>query len=211
MHSPSELFSNLEVTGQPYATVMQRADITAGVLLLLAFVLAGSRTVEGGRREWLGMVVFAMAGAIGGLFPQVCADAINHSCMSAEWHFQLAASQYVHDGSGVIEFAGITLALLLAARRTRGERTASAIGYRILGWGAVVGYPALGVSYLFDVYGGIVEAVFFIGFTVIVLIQLAERLRGHQLWSDHNGGAEAIPLAEERYAAYRRGVGGEEE
>ncbi len=51
MRSPNELFSNLEVTGQTYAIVMQRADITAGVLLLLAFVLAGSRTIPGARRE----------------------------------------------------------------------------------------------------------------------------------------------------------------
>ncbi len=189
MRSPSELFSNLEVTGQPYAIVMQRADITAGILLLLAFVLAGSRTVESARREWLGLVVFAMAGAIGGLFPQVCADALNHSCMSAEWHFRLAASQYVHDGSGVIEFAGITLALLLAISRNRrhgagpggrppgSPRTAAAIGYRTLGWVFVVAYPVLGVSYLFNHYGGVVEAVFFAGFTLIVLLQLAERLR----------------------------------
>jgi hypothetical protein len=119
-----------------------------------------------------------MAGAIGGLFPQVCADAINHSCMNAEWHFRLATSQYVHDGSGVIEFAGITLALWLAIRRTRDQRTAASIGYRILGWGAVVGYPALGVSYLFDIYGGIIEALFFVGFTAMVLMELAERLRG---------------------------------
>src|SRR6185437_830145 len=89
MRSPNELFSNLEVSGQPYAIAMQRADIAAGVLLLLALLLTGRRAVPGDRREWLGMVVFAMAGVIGGLFPQVCADGINHGCLSAEWHFQL--------------------------------------------------------------------------------------------------------------------------
>jgi hypothetical protein len=176
MRSPDELFSNLEVTGEPYAILMQRADITAGILLLLAFVFAGSRTVTGGRREWLGMVVFAMAGAIGGLFPQVCADGVNHACMSAEWHFQLAASQYVHDGAGVIEFAGITLALLLAIMRTCGDTSMTARGYRFLGWAVLVAYPILGVSYLFNVYGGVVEAVFFTAFTAMVLLQLAERL-----------------------------------
>ena len=175
MRSPNELFSNLEVAGQPYAIVMQRADVTAGVLLLLAFLLAGS--VPSARREWLGMVVFAMAGAIGGLFPQVCADGVSHACMSAERHFQLAASQYVHDGSGVIEFAGITLALWLAFRRAQGDRTIPARGYRILGWAALIGYPVLGVSYLFDIYGGVIEAVFFIGFTAMVLLKLAERSR----------------------------------
>lgn len=181
MRSPNELFSNLEVTGQPYAIAMQRADIAAGVLLFLALLLAGSRAVPGARREWLGMVVFAMAGAIGGLFPQVCADGVNHGCMSAEWHFQLAASQYVHDGAGVIEFAGITLALWFATRRTRGDRTLTACGYRILGLTALIGYPLLGVSYLLDTYGAIVEGVFFVGFTAIVLLQLAERLDRHEL------------------------------
>ena len=153
MRSPNELFSNLEVTGQPYAILMQRADVTAGILLVLALVLAGSHgpdehSLSGGRREWLGMVVFAMAGVIGGLFPQVCADGVDHGCMSAEWHFQLASSQYVHDGSGVLEFAGITLALWLAAWRTRGETTVTARGYRFLGWAVLVAYPVLGVSYL---------------------------------------------------------------
>ena len=192
MRSPDELFSNLEVTGQPYAIDMQRADVTAGILLLLAFVLAGSRTVTGGRREWLGMVVFAMAGAIGGLFPQVCADGVSHACMSAEWHFQLAASQYVHDGAGVIEFAGITLALLLAIIRTQGDTTVTARGYRFLGWAVLVAYPVLGVSYLFDIGGGVIEAVFFTAFTAMVLLQLAERLpsqsRRGELLLDHNPG-----------------------
>jgi len=188
MRSPNELFSNLEVSGQPYAIAMQRADIAAGVLLLLALLLTGRRAVPGDRREWLGMVVFAMAGVIGGLFPQVCADGINHGCLSAEWHFQLAASQYVHDGAGVIEFAGITLALWLATKRTRGDRTLTARGYKILGLAALIGYPVLGVSYLLDTYGGIVEAMFFAGFTAMVLLQLAERLHRHELSPDPDPG-----------------------
>lgn len=186
MRSPNELFSNLEVTGRPYAIAMQRADVAAGVLLLLAFLLAGS--VPSARREWLGMVGFALAGVIGGIFPQVCADSVNHACMNAERHFQLAASQYVHDGSGVIEFAGITLALWLAIRRTHGQRTRTAAGYRVLGWAAVIGYPVLGLSYLFNVYGGIIEAVFFMGFTAMVLLQLAERLSRHELSPDRGPG-----------------------
>jgi hypothetical protein len=186
MHSPNEMFSNLEVTGQPYAIVMQGADVTAGILLLLAFVLAGSR---GARREWLGMIVFAMAGVIGGIFPQVCADGIDHTCLSAEWHFQLASSQYVHDGSGVVEFAAITLALWFAIRRTIGDRTRTAASYRLLGWSAVVCYPVLGLGYLLNRFGAVTEAVFFLGFTVVVLLQLAERLHDReQLSSDYNPG-----------------------
>ncbi len=116
--------------------------------------------------------------------------------MSAEWHFQLAASQYVHDGAGVIEFAGITLALWLATRRTRGDSASqgerlTATGYRILGWAALAAYPVLGVSYLFNIFGGIIEGVFFIGFTTMALLQLSGRLHRHQgqeLSSDHKSG-----------------------
>lgn len=177
MRSPDEFFSNLEVSGQPYALLMQHSDLAAGALLLLAFALAGLRGLPGGRREWLCFVAFAMAGAIGGLFPQVCADGISATCMSLERHFELPLSQYVHDGAGVIEFASITLALLLALRRTRGDRTKTAWSYRGLAAAAVLAYPMLGVAYLANRLGGVAEAVFFVGFTVLVVVQLAERLR----------------------------------
>ncbi len=184
MRSSDEFFSNLEVTGQPYAAAMQHADVAAGILLLGALVLAGMTSLPGGRREWIGLVTFAVGGAVGGLFPQVCADGLSASCMSLEWHFQLSPSQYVHDSSGVVEFAGITIALLLALRRTRGDRTAAAWTYRGLTALAVVAYPLLGVAYLLNRLGGVVEAVFFVGFSVMVLVQLTERLAGTERLRD---------------------------
>jgi hypothetical protein len=186
LHSPDELFSNLEVTGQPYAIAMQRADIAAGVGLLAAFVLAGTSSER--HREWLGMVVFALAGVIGGIFPQVCEDGIDAGCRAAERHFQLPLSQYLHDGAGVLEFAGVTLALWFAVRRTRGERTVTAHAYRFLAGAALIAYPLLGLSYLVNVLGAVLEAVFFIGFTTMVLLQLAEGLHQPALSSDHNSG-----------------------
>lgn len=188
LRSPDELFSNLEVTGQPYAIAMQRADVVAGLALLAAFALAGPGS--GRRREWLGMVVFAVAGLIGGVFPQVCADGIDASCRAAERHFQLPLSQYLHDGAGVLEFAGITLALWFAFRRTRDGRTVTALGYRFLAIAALIAYPILGVSYLFNVLGAVMEAVFFAGFTLMVLLQLTESATPPEppaLSSDHNG------------------------
>jgi hypothetical protein len=192
MRSPNEFFSNLEVTGQPYASLMSHLDVASGLLVLVAFLLAGPNGVVSGRREWLGMVVFALSGVIGGLFSQVCADGVSAACMSAERHFQLPLSQYVHDGAGVFEFAGITLALLLALRRTRAESAGGARPwpariYRMLASTAVVAYPLLGLVYLVDRLGGVMEGVFFTGFTIMVLTQLAERLRslrglrGHSL------------------------------
>lgn len=177
MRSPDEFYSNLEVTGQPYAALMQHADVAAGVLLLAAFALAGGQRLAGARREWLCMATFAMAGAIGGLFPQACADGISATCMSMERHFQLPLTQYVHDGAGVVEFASITLALLLALRRTWGDGTRVGWIYRGLTAGAVLAYPLLGVAYLVNRLGGVAEAVFFAGFTVMVVAQLFERLR----------------------------------
>ena len=177
MRTPDELFSNLEVTGLPYSALMRQADVAAGVLLTGAFLLAGSPSLAQARREWLCMLTFAIAGAVGGLFPQVCEDGVSASCMSMEWHFRLPLSQYVHDGSGVVEFAAITLALLLALRRTSGQRTVAAWTYRALTGTVLIAYPLLGVAYLLNRLGAVVEAVFFVGFTVMVIAQLAESLR----------------------------------
>jgi Protein of unknown function (DUF998) len=175
MTSPDELFSNLEVSGQPYAAAMQHADLAAGILLLAAFWAAGHGLSQRGRREWQAMLGFAAAGALGGSFPEVCADGINAVCRRLEYRFELPVSQYVHMAAGIAEFAAITTALLYAVSRTRRQRTRPALVYRGLAAGALVAYPLLGAAYVFDRLGGIMEAVFFIGFTVMVLTQLAER------------------------------------
>jgi hypothetical protein len=44
--------------------------------------------------------------------------------------------------------------------------------------GAVIAYPLLGLAYLVSRLGGVIEGVFFIGFTVMVVVQLAERTAG---------------------------------
>jgi hypothetical protein len=177
MTSPSELFSNLEVSGQPYAAAMQHADVLSGVLVLGALLATGGRSIPAGRPDWLAMVCFAVAGTLGGLFPEVCADSINALCRRQEWRFELPVSQYVHIAAGILEFAGITIALMVAIRRTRGHRTLTARAYRRLGQAALACYPLLGLAYLVDRLGGLMEAVFFTGFTVMIVTQLAERTR----------------------------------
>jgi hypothetical protein len=175
MTSPDELFSNLEVTGQPYAAVLQHADLASGLLLLAAFALTGPGRWRPGRGEWLSMLGFAAAGALGGLCPEVCADGISAACRRLEYHFQLPAVQYIHMAAGIGEFAAITVAVLCAVARTRGTRRRFARVYRMLALGALIAYPLLGAAYLTDRLGGIMEAVFFVGFTVMVGTQLAER------------------------------------
>jgi hypothetical protein len=175
MSSPSELFSNLEVTGQPFATGMQHADLLSGLLLTAAFLATGSRSIPGGWRDWLGMMAFAASGALGGLCPETCADEISARCRAMEWSFQLPFQQYVHIVAGILEFGAITAALLLAFQRTRGEKGFTARVYRATVIAAAVAYPLLGAAYLLNSLGGVIEAVFFTGFTVIVLSELSER------------------------------------
>jgi len=176
MTSPTELFSNLEVSGQPYAAAMQRADLASGLLLLAALWVAGRGPTRAERREWLAMLGFAAAGVAGGLFPEVCADAVNAVCRRMEYRFELPASQYIHMVAGIVEFAAITLALLWAVRRTRQQSTRPAAVYRGLAIGALIAYPLLGAAYLLDRLGGLMEVVFFIGFTAMVITHIAERL-----------------------------------
>ena len=175
MTSPDELFSNLEVTGQPYAVLMQHADLAAGLLLLAAFALTWPGRSRPRRVEWLSMLGFAAAGALGGLYPEVCADAIDAACRRLEYRFELPAAQYIHMAAGIGEFAAITVAVFCAAARTRGTRGRFARIYQVLARAALLAYPLLGAAYLTDRLGGIMEAVFFAGFTVMVGTQLAER------------------------------------
>jgi hypothetical protein len=177
VRSPNELFSDLEVTGQPFATAMQHADFLSGLLLLGAFLVVGSAGVRGGRRDWLAMIVFACGGALGGAFPEGCNEELNAACRRMVWSFGLPLHDYLHIVAGIVEFAGITAAAWFAFRRTRAERTNIAKAYRALVWAAVFGYPVLGVAYLSDRLGAVIEAAFFVGFTVMVLAELLERAR----------------------------------
>jgi hypothetical protein len=165
------------LNGQPYAAAMQHADLASGILVAAAFLAVGRRSVPGGLRDWLAMLVFAAAGAIGGVFSEVCADGVSATCRRQEYHFQLPASQYLHVAAGIVEFAAITVALFLALRRTRASRARTAGSYRWLWRGALVCYPLLGLAYLVNRMGGVMEAVFFAGFTIMVITQMAERTR----------------------------------
>jgi hypothetical protein len=176
MASPDELFSNLEISGQPYASAMQHSDLLSGLLLAGALLILG-QGLPALRKDWLAMLVFAAAGAAGGIFPEVCADGISAACRSKEWRFELPVSQYLHMAAGIVEFAAITVALFIALRRTRGSQAVTARVYRRLWQGALICYPLLGLAYLVNRMGGVMEAVFFAGFTVMVLTQIAERTR----------------------------------
>jgi hypothetical protein len=173
--SPNELFSNLEVNGQPYASWMQHADFASGLLLFAAFIIVGWQSLDGGALEWLLLLAFAFAGAAGGILPEQCLDTINRSCHLDEIELRLGGAQYLHIVAGIIEFASITAVLYLSYRRTRGEPSRIATLYRWLYFGAWVFYPLLAVAYLFVLGGSFVEAAFFTGFALVIIAQLRER------------------------------------
>lgn len=177
MSSPNELFSNLEVAGHPFATLMQRADLLSGLAMLAAFAIAGTKLVKAGHSDWICMIIFSLAGVAGGLFPETCADAISSSCRAMEVGLRLPATQYLHLAASVVEFGGITAALAFAVFRTWRQRTAIAKTYRRLAVAAVATYPLLGLAYLSDQLGAIIEGLFFLGFTIMVVAELIERTR----------------------------------
>jgi hypothetical protein len=174
MPSVNGFFSDLEATGRPHAALMSDADMLAGVLMIAALLLRGARAGGGPRREWKWMVAFAAAGAIGGRFPYACSEGLSATCRQMEWHLQLPIHHYIHVASGIVEFATLTIAAWLAMRRTRDSGTTVARLYATLVKVLVVSYPLLGAVYLTDRLGTLVEPIFFVVFSVMVLAEVFE-------------------------------------
>ena len=174
MPSVNGFFSDLEATGRPHAALMSDADFCAGLLLLAAFLLRGSTSRHGVRREWKWMVAFALAGAIGGRYPYACAEGLSAACRQLEWHLQLPLHHYVHVVSGIAEFATLTTAAVIAWRRTRHEGTLEARVYAAVVTVLLIGYPLLGLVYITDRLGTLVEPIFFVAFSTMVLAELFE-------------------------------------
>jgi hypothetical protein len=174
MPSVNGFFSDLEATGRPHASLMSDADLAAGLLLAAALLLRGSTASHAVRREWKWLMAFALAGAIGGRYPYACAEGLSATCRQLEWHLQLPVHHYVHVVSGIAEFATLTVAAVIAMRRTRHDGTPESRVYAGVVTALVLGYPLLGAVYLTDRLGTLVEPIFFAAFSVMVLTELFE-------------------------------------
>jgi Protein of unknown function (DUF998) len=174
MSSPDELFSDLEASGRPDASLLQHLDLAAGIVLIAALVLRGSLGRTGRRSEWPWMVAFAVAGAVGGQFSYACPEGLSASCRAAEWRLALPHHHYVHVAAGIAEFIFGTVAVYLAWQRTRPKETAVTRTVRWTGRVMVVAYPILGLAYLTDRFGAFVEPIFFMCFSAMVLAELFE-------------------------------------
>jgi hypothetical protein len=197
MPSVNGFFSDLEATGRPHAVLMSDADLAAGILLVAALLLRGPRAGRGVRREWKWMVAFALAGAVGGRYPYACAEGLSATCRRLEWHLQLPVHHYVHVASGIAEFVTLTVAAVIAMRRTRGQSTTEARVYEAVVKVLAVGYPLLGLVYLTDRLGTLVEPVFFVTFSVMVVTVIFEPVSGGTTpsWSERVGARGIEPAA----------------
>src|SRR5580658_5395073 len=105
-----EFFSDLEATGRPDASLFQHFDLTAGIVMFVAFVLRGPWGPSGKRKEWRWLFLFAAAGAVGCHYGYACPEGLSAACRSAEWHLKLPLNHYLHVKSGIIEFGSKTTA-----------------------------------------------------------------------------------------------------
>ncbi len=203
MPSVNGFFSDLEATGRPHASLMSDADLVGGALILVALALRGSAATGGVRREWKWLILFALAGVVGGRYSYACSEGLSASCRQLEWHLQLPVHHYVHVVAGIAEFATVTVGAVLAMRRTRGQGTPEAKAYAAIVGVLAIGYPLLGLVYLTDRLGTLVEPIFFLAFSAMVLTELFEPIRPsvHSHSAEPTGRTVAAPAAECRSGA----------
>jgi hypothetical protein len=169
-----EFFSDLEATSRHDATLFQHFDLAAGLVMLVAFLLRGPWGPEAKRKEWRWLLLFAVAGTVGGHYGYACPEGLSAACRNAEWHLRLPLHHYVHVVSGIIEFAAMTTAVYIAWKRTREDCGWVAQGVRATALTMLIGYPLLAVAYLTDRVGAFVEPLFFVCFSVMVAIEVLE-------------------------------------
>jgi hypothetical protein len=115
-----------------------------------------------------------VSGAVGGRFAYACPEGLSAACRSAEWRLALPPHHYIHVAAGIVEFATATIAVYLAWQRTRPVERPTTRAVRWTGRTLVVAYPLLGLAYLTDRLGALTEPIFFICFSVMAMVELAE-------------------------------------
>lgn len=173
MPSPNQFFSNLEVDDLRDASLFQHLDFITGTLMVLALLIRGPRGTDGSvRREWRWCVLFSLCGLLGGIFAFSCPEGSTAVCRNLEWHLHLPLHHYLHAAVGIVEFAAATTGIWLGSHSSGSPRRQRA--FHTLFVILCVGYPLLGVAYLTNRLGALIEPVFFLSFAVMILLELEE-------------------------------------
>jgi hypothetical protein len=107
-----------------------------------------------------------------------CRAAELPSCRAAEIHFALPVHHYLHIVAGIVEFGAITLALHFSLQRTRGSQSWIARSYRLVWRCSFIAYPLLGLAYVTNELGGVMEGLFFVGFSIFITVLNADWITG---------------------------------
>ncbi len=114
-HDWFAVVSELEVPGAPTATLLRTTDVLCGllVLVLLPYVRAGLPV--GGWRNWAvwTTAIFAVTGALSGIFQLPCAEAVE--CTSTADEIQ----RWIHDGLSIISQTVVFLGAVAVGFDTR--------------------------------------------------------------------------------------------
>ena len=164
-------FSDLSANSEPHAKALQRLDLLAAALILLALLLRGPLGRSGRRKEWPVLVAFAVASGVGGLFPFQCASTGNAVCRQLESQLQLPLHHYLHILAAVAEFGFATAAILLA-RASADIRTPEGRMVRRIFVTVALCYPMLAASFFTRRWGAFIEPVYFVSFSLIVAAEL---------------------------------------
>lgn len=191
-------FSDLAADGQPHAAMLHRVDILAGLLLLVALLLRGPLDGLTKRPEWPWIVAFAVIAAIGGMFPYACAPGVDASCRRLQYGLALPFHHYVHMLAGIGEFFTASMAIWVARNADPEGHTLPGRVSHVLLPALLVAYPVLGYSYFFDRAGNLIEPVFFLIFSAIVVAELSspEARSGASAQGEANAIADTGPGAE---------------
>lgn len=170
--SANGFFSDLSADGRPHALLLQRLDLTAGLLLLAALVLRRRPGASAEHRIWPWLVAFAAIAAIGGMYPYACAAGLDPACRHLERTWRHPVHHYVHMIAGVVEFFTATMAIALARVTDPDSESLAGRAGHVLVPMLLVAYPLLCLAYLKGRWGALVEPTFFLMFSAILAVEI---------------------------------------
>jgi len=108
--------SELAVHGQPNVYYFRIANLLGSFFMSIGFLLLLGRLSNSGSKAVklfvLTMCIITLAGIVNAIFPMDCAPSQSYACLVAQDHYEINFSQWVHQVTAIIMFAGLLFAQL---------------------------------------------------------------------------------------------------